>query len=78
MRQTIINICVLLAFPLTLLPIVLGAGDALEVQRKEHFWQMRLEHLHARAADRRRRAARLAREEARRKGLPARAIGEKP
>ena len=59
MRRTITNIFMLLAVPLTLLPIVLGAGLSLENQRKEHFWRMRREHLRSLARDRHRKAERL-------------------
>jgi hypothetical protein len=59
MRRTITNICMLLAVPLTLLPIVLGASAELENRRREHFFRMRREHLRSMARDRKRKHERL-------------------
>lgn len=52
MKRTLTNIIMLLAVPLTLLPIVLGACDALKAEQMERFWQMRREHLRSLARDR--------------------------
>ena len=59
MRKTIYNIFMLIAVPLTLLPILLGAADELEARRKESYFRMRREHLWSQARDRKRRAERL-------------------
>ena len=58
MRRTLTNIFILLAIPGTLLPIVMSVGPALDNQRREYYWRMRLEHLHSMARDRHRRAER--------------------
>ena len=52
MKRTLTNILMLLAVPLILMPIVMGAGEALEAQRREHAWQMRREHLYRQSVDR--------------------------
>jgi hypothetical protein len=58
MRKSIINIFMLLVIPLTLIPVILGAADEIEARRKDHFWNMRREHLRSMARDRKRRALR--------------------
>ena len=58
MKKTFTNLFLLLAFPIMLFPILLGAADAMEARRMEHYFQMRLEHLHSLARDRHRRAER--------------------
>jgi hypothetical protein len=58
MRKTLTNLFLLIAFPIMLLPIFLGAADSLEAMRMEHYFQVRLEHLRSLARDRHRRAER--------------------